>query len=85
MTNHWQHALYSLFSHPQERIYQSNHQLRSHPYPYSSLLWILFHIYWNLPPQYWTPISPIPYVDLIEYYDQMFPTLESYETLWITD
>ena len=26
-----------------------------------------------------TPISPIPHVDLIKYYDQMFPTLESYK------
>ena len=26
-----------------------------------------------------TPISPIPHVDLIEYYDQMFPTLKSYK------
>ena len=26
-----------------------------------------------------TPTPPIPYTDLIEYYDQMFPTLESYK------
>ena len=26
-----------------------------------------------------TPISPIPHVNLIKYYDQMFPTLESYK------
>ena len=26
-----------------------------------------------------TPISPIPHVDLIEYYDQMFPTLKLYK------
>ena len=26
-----------------------------------------------------TPISPIPHIDLIEYYDQMFPTLDSYK------
>ena len=27
-----------------------------------------------------TPIPPIPHADLIEYYDQMFPTLDSYKS-----
>ena len=27
-----------------------------------------------------TPIPPIPHADLIEYYNQMFPTLDSYKS-----
>ena len=27
-----------------------------------------------------TPVPPIPHADLIEYYDQMFPTLDSYKS-----
>ena len=32
-----------------------------------------------------TPVPPIPHADLVEYYDQMFPTLDSYKALWIID
>ena len=27
-----------------------------------------------------TPVPPIPHTDLVEYYDQMFPTLNSYKS-----
>ena len=27
-----------------------------------------------------TPVPPIPHADLVEYYDQMFPTLNSYKS-----
>ena len=78
MTNHWQHALYSLYSHPQERIYKviTNSNLTPTPIPsckFSSILTETSLLNTE------TPISPIPHINLIEYYDQMFLTLNSYK------
>ena len=67
-----QHALYLLISHPQERIHQviTNSDLTSTPTPHSCEFYSILTE---------TPTPPIPHTDLIEYYDQMFPTLKLYK------
>ena len=71
MTNHWQHALYSI---PKKEFTEviTDSNLTSTPTPHSRKFYFILTE---------TPISPIPHTNLIKYYDQMFLTLESYKNI----